>query len=457
MVPAPTRPGGSTMHIHRLRSSRLGALAIALLLVLVTACGGNEADEIAEDPEGSLRDAVEAVGEWQGIALELRIEADEAGQQALLTEGDMTQEDLDLLLDGRVVATIANLDDPETNSLETRVVLDGTDVLEFRVTEDRRFFVRVDLQSLRESSDEELLTQDDIDELVASAEMMGVGDAGRALAESGWIELTGIEQLMALAGVQQDDTEETDQATAERIAERASTFIDEDVTVTTVGSDEIGERVRATTDGASLQRFLDDISAEIDDGGLVDEAGGGDLTSELSDNDVVSLDAWIEGGELRQIAIDLASLDEEMELDGEVWLIVTMEEFTGSIAEPDEATTLDVFSLVGAFFGGGMDGGFDDFGDDGFEDDGFDDGFEDDGFTTEEEDVVDESTDEGFGEDDGFDEGTDDGFGEDDGFGDEGATECITQEELDEIEQFLGEEGLEEIQGLIDAGILEVC
>jgi hypothetical protein len=449
------------MHIHRLRSSRLGALTVALLLVLVTACGGNEADEVAEDPEGSLRDAVEAIGEWQGIALELRIEADEAGQQSLLAEGDMTQEDLDLLLDGRVVATIANLDDPETNSLETRVVLDGADVLEFRVTDDQRFFVRVDLQSLRESSDEELLTQDDIDELVETAEMMGVGDAGRALAESRWIELTGIEQLMALAGMQQDDTEEPDQATAERIAERTSTFIDEDVTVTTVGSDDIGERVRATTDGASLRRFLDDISAEIDDGGLVDEAGGGDLTSELSDDAVVSLDAWIEGGELRQLAIDLASLDEEMELDGEVWLIVAMEEFTGSIAEPDEATTLDVFSLVGAFFGGGMDGGFDDVGDDGFEDDGFEDdgfedGFEDDGFTTE-EDVVDESTDEGVGEDDGFDEGTDEGFGEDDGAGDEGATECITQEELDEIEQFLGEEGLEEIQGMIDAGFIEVC
>ncbi len=444
------------MRCHPSRSSRLGTFTIALLLVLVAACGGNEADQVAEDPEGSLREAVEAIGEWQGIALELRLEADEAGQRALLTDGDMTQEDLDLLLDGRVFATIANLDDPETGSFEARVGLDGGDVLEVRVTEDQRYFVRVDLQSLREASDEELLAQDDIDELVEAADMMGVGEAGRALAESRWIELTGIEQLLALAGTSpQEETEEADQAAAERIAERTSTFIEQDVTVTSMDSDELGERVRATTDGASLRRYLDDVAAEVDDGGLVEEAGGGDLTSDLDDDAVVSLDAWIAEGELRQLAIDLTTLDEEMELDGELWLIVAMEEFTGSVAEPDEATTLDVFSLVGAFFGGGFeDDGFDDgFEDDGFEDDGFeDDGFEDDGL--EDDGLEDEG--DGF-EDDGF-EDEEDGFGEDDdGFGDEGDTDCITQEELDEIEEFLGEEGLEELQNLIDAGILEVC
>jgi hypothetical protein len=433
------------MRCDRSRPPRLGVLAAALLLVLVTACGGNETDEVAEDPQGALRDAVEAVGEWEGIALELRIEADEAGQQALLAEGEMTQEDLDLLLAGRVFATIANLDDPETSSFETRVVLDGNDVLELRVTEDERFFVRADLQAIGDASDDEI-TQEDIDELVGMAEMMGVGEAAQALAGSEWLELTGIEQLMALAGAQQDDAEQPDEAAAERIAARTSAFVQEDVTVASVDSDDIGERVRATTDGASLRRFLDDVSAELDDGGLIDQAGGGELTSDLPDDAVVSVDAWIEGGELRQIAIDLASLDEEMELDGEVWLLVAMEEFTGSVAEPDDATTLDVFSLVGAFFGGGFGGGF--------EDDGFDDGVDDGGVEDEltvEEDLFDESTEEGFGEDDGFDEGTDDGVG------DEGATECITQEELDEMEQFLGEEGLAEIQNLIDVGVLEVC
>jgi hypothetical protein len=449
--------GVLTMRRHRRHSSRIGALAIALVLVLVTACGGNEADEVAEDPESSLRDAVEAIADWQGIALELRLEADEAGQQALLTEGDMTQEDLDLLLGGRVLATIAHLDDPETTAFEARIRVDDGELLELRVTDDQRFFVRADLEAVPETSDGELLAQEDLDDLVSMAEMMGVGEAGRALAESRWIELTGIEQLLALAGVSpEDDTEEVDEATAERIAARTSTFIEEDVTVTTVGSDDIGERVRATTDGAALQRFLDDISAELDDGGLIDEAGGQELTDELSEDTVVSLDAWIDGGELRQLAIDLTTLDEEMELDGEVWLIVAMEEFTGSIDAPEDATTLDVFSLVGGFFGGGLDGfgddDFDDGFDDGFEDDGFEDGFEDDGFGTEEG-----FEDDGFGTEEGFeDEGTDDGFG-DDGTSGADASECITQEELDEIENFLGEEGLEEIQNLIDAGFLEVC
>jgi hypothetical protein len=441
------------MRCHRSRPSRLGPLAVALLLVVVTACGGNEADEVAEDPQGSLREAVEAVGEWEGINLELRLDVDEAGREALLSEEDMTQEELDLLLDGRVVATIANLDDPETSSFATRIVLDGNDLLELRVTEDERFFVRVDLQAVSEAADDEVLAPEDIDELVGMADMLGVGEAGEALAGSEWIELTGIEQLMALAGAQPEDTEAPDEAAAERIAERTSTFVEQDVTVETVGSDDIGERVRATTNGAALRRFLDDVSAEVDTGGLLEESGGQDLADDLTDlpdDAVVSLDAWIDGGELRQLAIDLASLDEEVDVDGELWLIIAMEEYSGSVDAPDEATTLDVFSLVGGFLGGGFEEGFGDdgFDDDGFDDDGFDDdGFDDDGFEDDlvtEEDGVDESTD-------------DDGAGEDDGFGDEGATECITQEELDEIEQFLGEEGLEEIQNLIDAGILEVC
>jgi hypothetical protein len=433
------------------RSSRLGTLTVALLLVLVTACSGNEAEEVEQDPQAALRDAVEAVGEWQGIALEVRLDADEAAQQALLTEGDMTQEDLDVLLAGRVAATIAALDDPETTSFEARVVLDDGDVLELRVTEDQRYFVRLDLQAVAEASDEEVVTQEDVDELIGAAETMGVGAAGEALANARWIELTGIEQLMNLAGASpQDDTEELDQATAERIAERTSAFIDEDVTVTSVGSDDIGERVRATTDGASLRRYLDDVGAELDDSGLVEDAVGEGLTTDLSDDAAVTLDAWVADGELRQVAIDLTSLDEEMELDGEAWLVVTMEEFTGSVAAPDEATTLDVFSLVGGFLGGGMEDGFGD--DDGFEDDGFeDDGVDD---VTEEEFDDDGSTDDGV---DGVteEEFTDDGV-TDDGVGDEDA-DCITQEELDEIEQFLGEEGLAEIQNLIDAGILEVC
>jgi hypothetical protein len=438
------------MRCHRRRSIRFGALVVAALMVLVTACGGNEADEVAGDPEGSLRDAVEAVGEWQGITLELRLDADEAGQRALLTDGEMTQENLDVLLAGHVAVTIAALDDPETTSVEARVVLDDGDVLELRVTEDQRTFVRLDLPSLAEASDEELLTQDDIEELVDTAETMGVGEAGRALTQGSWIELTGIEQLRNLVGVSPEDDTETDQAAAERIAARTSDFIDEDVTVTTVGSDDLGERVRATTDGASLRRYLDDVAAELDDGGLVEEAGGGDLTTDLDDDAVVTLDAWIEGGELRQIAIDLVSLDEEMELEGEIWLIVAMEEFTGTVTEPAEATTLDVFSLVGAFFGGGM-GGMDG----GFEDEPVEEEPFEDEVVTEEDVVVTEE--DLAGQDAEVDDGlADDGFG-DDGFGDDGPGDCITQEELEEIEEFLGEDGLADIQEMIDAGILEVC
>jgi hypothetical protein len=422
--------------------SRLAAAVLALLLVTVAACSPDEADEVADDPEAALSEAVEAVAEWQGIEIELRLDPDEAGQ-ASLRDDEVTEEDVQLLLGGSVTARFAATDDPETNALELLVNLDEDVVAEVRVTDEDAVFLRLAVESLARRTEGTQLDTQDLSELIGAAELFGLGEAAEALGAGEWIELVGLTELMQLADESEQEADrELTEATAERIAQRTSQFVEEDVAVSRVGSDDVGERVRATTNGAALKRYLDDLQTEIDDGGLVEDATGQDVTddlAELPDDAEVSIDAWIRDGELRQVAIDLAALGDGDELDGEVWLVVSLEEFTGLVETPADATPVDLFGLFGAFFGGGFE---DDAGDDTAGDDAFDDTAGDDAF------------DDTAG-DDGFD---DDGFDDDDTAGDqEFSDECITEEELAEIEEFLGEDGLEEFQNLIDAGLLEVC
>jgi hypothetical protein len=438
----PTTDQGTTVARHRSRTARLAALLLAVVLALSASACADESTDVEQDPEGALREAVEAVGDWSGIRIVATLDADETARRSLAADGETTEADLDLLLGASLTATVAASDDPERGGLELVLTFDGMDVAEVRVTEDERYFARIDLDALEAAADDSELAPTDLRELVAAAQFLGLGEVAQAAVEGRWVELIGLDAFADLAGQPQEpEADEAEaEAAAERVAERTSTFIERDVEVTSVGSDDVGERVRATTSGAALRTYLDGVRAELDQAGLVDEVGGGDLDAtleDLPDDAEVTLDAWIRDGQLQQVAVDLAGLDEEDDLEGELWLLLRFEEYTGTVAPPEDATPIDLFELFGAFLGSGMGGGLD-----------LGDGVDDDAFE-------DDGADDGALEDDGADDGAleDDGSDGDDLAG----AECITDEELEEVASFLGEEGLAELEALIDAGILERC
>jgi hypothetical protein len=429
---------------YPVRPGRRRLLALSLVIALGTLATGCDSTteaiqeavtsgpSVEDDPDAALKDAVAAIGEWEGIEAAFRLEADDEARAAALAEGEVTEEEAELLFGSSVILRASGLEDPDTTSLETSVVVDGTAVFDLRVNSDDRFFVRLDLETLSTLSDNPELT--DVDDLVVAGGMFGFGDVAQAAADGRWIELLGIDDVRELAGAEPADEPEIDEADLEALNTRISRiferFVDDDVAVSHVGSDDIGERVRMTTDGASLEALFTELTTEFDRAGLLDELAGDELDElDVDDDLTVSLDAWIDGGELRQVAVDVNTLDDVEEIPGELLIVVTMEEFTGTIAEPEDVEPFDILSLVGAFFGGFGDdpfGGGDPFGD------GFGDLDDEDG---------------SFGDLD-----DEDLFGDDDV-----ETECITQQELDELAEVAGPEAAAEIESLVDLGFLEIC
>jgi hypothetical protein len=400
-------------------------LAVAALALTSVGCdhGGTS---VEDDPEQALREALEELADYEGIELLVQLSADDDAQAQALREDGLDEDELELLLTASLLVRATGGDDD--GRAEFVVTIDDDAVAELRVLPDTDLYLRLDLQRLIELVDDpEATTQ--LDELALQAEAFGLREAVEAARAGDWIQVTGVEQMLNLFGMSPTPAEEVDDDEAERLAEELSAaavrFLDRDVDVTYVGSEDAGERVRATTDGASLSAFLEDVNRIVASsealGGADPQDLAGDL-GDLPDDATVSLDAWLQDGRLTQLALDLAALDDEGTIEGELLLVVGVAEFTGSVDAPDEAVVVDLFGLLGGFLGGFGGGGPDAFGDqepdDGFDDDTFD--------------------------DDAFDES----FGADD---------CLSEEELDQMRAFLEPEEQAELDEAIEMGIIPVC
>jgi hypothetical protein len=425
------RSRGPAMSIDHRVHPRLLALTLAFALgLLATGCDSatdaiedavSPGPDVEEEPEAALRDAVTALADWGGIEVAFRLEADADARAAMIGRGELTDEQEELLLGAFVVARASGLDDPDDGAFETSVMVGGSPVLDLRIVGEQRVFVRVDTERLAALSEDTDLG--DVDDLIVTARMFGLGDVAQAAADGRWVEIIGIDDVMDLAGVEEAEEPDLDEqeldALSTRLAAILERFVDEDVAVSYVGSDDVGERVRMITDGASVEALFEQLTTEFDRAGLVDDLGDGRLDElDVDDDLVVSIDAWIDGGELRQIAFDVVSLDAEEDPPGELLIVVAMEEFTGTIAQPDDAEPFDVLSLVGAFFGGmgnELSGG------------------------------------DGVGEEP-FEQSDDPPSGEEDL-----TPGCVSEEELDLIEEFEGSAALGELEQLFDAGVLERC
>jgi hypothetical protein len=418
---------------------RPGAIVVLVATLVLSACNGiGNGVDVEDDPQAALIEAFDDLSSWSGIVVDVRLDADATARAALLEDEELSADAADTLFASSLRLT-ASTEDDETG-FTLAVVVEDSAVAEVRLVGDDRVFVRIDVDRITALADDADVDDFDPDELVLAARMFGAGEAAEALVTGGWVELIGIDDLADLAGQPDDDepdaaeVEQVD-ALVERFAADMTELIEQDAEVTYVGSEDAGERVRVTAPTAELAEAVDRF---VD--GLADVAGDvvdDDDPQRLADGvgDTVTLDFWLDGGSISQIGFDPSTVETDEPIEGELLVIAALAEFEGAVEVPTDAVTFDVLQIVGAFFGGfGAD--FDPFADDGAFDDGFeDDSFEDDAF-----------------EDDGFE---DDGF-EDDAFGDPGA-DCISAEDLAEIESVLGPEAVEEIQELIDAGFIELC
>jgi hypothetical protein len=405
-------------------TSRWAALGAGLLLVTgATACAGDTTDA-NDDPRTALTEAIEALEDYDGIELGFGIDGDRDAIMA--ADEEIDENTADLVLNSSVIVRAAGEDESDAQA-EVLVNLDEQQVLEVRVLPEQRFYVRVDLDAVATALDDPAIA-DGLDEAVGMAEMFGLGELATAVRAGDWVQLTGIEQLAEFAsgasggGDEDQPTEEEVEDVRERVVASLQRFVAEDVELTHVGEESAGERITATTTEGDLAGLFEEIATIASDVSGVDPADvGAEVPADADSDTPIDIDFWIDGGELSQIGFDLSQAEGEDALPEGTYLLVTIEEFTGSVDAPEESTEIDLFAIMGNLFGGG-------FGEGDLEGDGFEgEGLEDEGL--------------------------------EDGAGDEGELpggECIPQEQLDEL--FGGdEEAQAEIDAAIEEGFIEVC
>jgi hypothetical protein len=382
----------------RRTTRRLAAAGASVLLAAgLTACSGSD-EAVQADPAGALSDAAAAFSDYEGVELTLRLEGDEAALAAEVDDPEVVR----LLLDSTVTVR-ARGDGADDAQVEVVVGLGGRDAFEMRAFSEDELYFRVDLDAIADVVDDPEL-RSGIDEMVGMAGMFGLGDAARAAAEGRWIALTGLDQLAQLGGVDVDEpTDAEAEEIRQRLADALQRFLGSDVTVEALGTEPAGERVRATTDGAALQRLVDEIVTIVADVSGVDQGQLDQFDAEEIPADTrIVLDAWIADGRLTQVGFDLSELDDGPPAG--TLLLVEIAEFTGDIAVPDDPEPLDLFAILGGFLGG-----MDDLG----------------------------------------------GAGPDDA--DDLAGDCIPQDQLDALLEMGGEDAAAELEAAIEAGLITVC
>jgi hypothetical protein len=425
----------------------LSLLLVPVLALTLVAC---DDDDVEEDPRASLREAVAALGEWEGAEITLGVQLDETAQDSARQEGELSDDELDLLMNSNLVVRGSQTGDDEDATGEVEMVLTVADeeVLSVRNLPEYRLYALIDLEAMEnvaESLGEGDSFREGVAEMEGMAGMLGMQEIFAAAQESEWIRVTGVEQMAGMVegmagqeAQEQPDAEDLEDA-GRNIAERLVRFLDDDgVGVAHVGSDDAGERVSVTIQGAALRELLGDVFAELEAvEGMPDPTGMGmgdvrqELEESIPDDTEVRFDAWIDGGELSQLAVDVFEVaraaGEEDVPDGEFLVAMAMSEFTGGIEEPETDVTFDVFEVVGGFMGGMMGG----LGGDPFADDGMDDAFEGD--------VDDEFAEEDFTEED---------LGEE---------FCLTEEEIEQMLSGMSEDQREIAEEELEAGAIPIC
>ena len=171
---------------------KLLILAVAAVL-FAGACGGEDA---TENPQGSINDAVEALSDYEGITITLSIDST-SDDLVALSEGSLTAEQAQQILDSSFTASSTNTEDPQEAEAEFSVDIAGqADSLEVKFV-DGTLYLRADVAGIMDTFGA------DSSQLDAFRQQAG-SQPGFEFVEPAlngeWIALTGFNQLLEQAG-----------------------------------------------------------------------------------------------------------------------------------------------------------------------------------------------------------------------------------------------------------------
>jgi hypothetical protein len=304
---------------------------LALMVVAVFflgACNNEGGGGGGEDPKQTLASAFEAMGDVDAQSITISVASDPQSL-ATLSEGAVTEEQASLLLDSSIVIEGTNAG---TDGIEIVVV--GSDL-----------YVRVDAQGLLETfgQDEAALRT-----AIAQAEAQGLTFV-RPLAEGEFVKFTGAGDLASGAGGAAPAPDQ------EELLKRFGDAIEEEATVTSEGTDDVGEHLVASLPLRALYQRLLDLAPQTGQEGL--PPGFVPSPEQIPEGDL-SLDVWVADGKVVQVEFDVTQVGEFAAQEGEenpfegveqFALRVVLSEEVSEIAAPDASAEVSSQELEALF------------------------------------------------------------------------------------------------------------
>jgi hypothetical protein len=322
----------------------------------LSACGGDSGPDPAEDPKGALTAALEKLGEYEGITATVSLDSD-TGSLVAASEGELTEELAQVILDSSLAITSKSGDKPEDAQAEFVADIAG-DRAELRVVEET-LYARADVAELVARFEGDPAELDQFRQQAPPGfEFVGT------LLDGDWIAITGAQEFAEQFAEQFGGPIPSEEEAAEfqkELADKLSAAFEDNATVESVGSDDVGDHLEARIALRGLYEAFVELMQSAPGIGTL-PPGTFPPASEVPDEEL-TVDAWIDGGDLVQIAFDFLKIAETFEAEPappgveNLGLRIQLEEFTGDVEAPDAADTVDFQQIFQGLLGAGIGSG----------------------------------------------------------------------------------------------------
>lgn len=322
---------------------RLTAFLVAGAL-LAGACSDGGEEEAAENPKQAFTEALDAFADYEGITLEMTVDAD-AGD---IASADTPEDVAEKILNSSIVLSTKG-QAPEDTQFEMRFNVDGNeDAATLRVV-GSAFYARVEVPELVDAFGGDMA---EIDAAVEQASAAGF-DFARAAVDGEWVGVEGIDELAEQFGLPMP-TPDPEKAAA--LQDRFVEILESNAEVTSEGTDDVGARLRVALPlKQTAGEFLEALQTL---GGAPAGTVPLDALNELPTVDV-PIAVWISDGRLVQVEIDAIAIGEALGEEPEedidrLAFRLAIDEFTDEVEAPDDFVAIDLQQILQGVFGAGL-------------------------------------------------------------------------------------------------------
>jgi hypothetical protein len=330
-------------------------LLALLAVVLVAACNQpNQAQqEVNEDPEAALEAALDNLADYEGTSVELSIEGTTDSLIAL-SEDELTEEQAQQFLDSSLRMTTKEAENIEDQQAEFLINVAGQENAVELKSFGTTLYARADVAGLLDTFGGEPGALDAFEQQFTT--QPGFDFVGTFL-DGEWIALTGADQFAEqLTGQSVEEQTEKQRAMAEELANS----LKDNASVEAGDEEGPGGHLVVTL---PLRSLYEDFKEITEAAGSI-ASGGAPMpdANEVPDEEII-LDVWIDDEEVTQVELDVIQFadweDAEDFPEGvdDLRVRMTVDEFTGSLEQPEAAAEVDVGQLMGLLMGGAMGGG----------------------------------------------------------------------------------------------------